>query len=810
MKYDHTKTTSASVARSYTQGWKTALERYYKSSQQKQRLQPICLLLLLWLPSVTAAQTLTQTVRGKIIDQEAQSPLPGANVLVLGTDPLLGSSTEADGSFRIERVPVGRHTLKISCVGYEDAQVPEFTVGSGKEVVLTIRLTESLIQMDELVVTAESEKGKPNNELAFISARSFTVEETKRYAASINDPARMALSFAGVASTDDGSNNIVIRGNSPRGVLWRLEGIEVPNPNHFGEEGASGGGVSMLSVNALDNSDFYTGAFPAEYGNAASGVFDIKLRKGNSEQREYALQTGLLGIDFAAEGPFSPNQRASYLVNYRYSTLGILGALGIDVVGDAVPNFQDLTFKVHVPTLRAGSFSIWGLGGLSRQATKDEGDQESFRYDMGTSGLSHVYFFGSNTYAETTLSYAKTVNSFLDREPANRYVYDEKFTNNSLRGSWLLNHKFNARHTVRTGLIVSRLSFDLFSQTAENDTAVIDVDARGATYLLQSYGQWKWRINEQFTLNAGLHHMHFALNGNASLEPRAGLRWELTARQALNLGFGIHSRLDPLVNYFASFVPDGSALPVQPNRQLELTKARHYVIGYENRLREDLHLKVEAYYQQLYDVPIGFAGGHDAPWYSTFSMINYEGGIVSVPLRNNGIGQNRGVELTLEKFFTKQYYFMLTGSLFKSGYTPLDGKEYSTRFNGNHVLNLLGGKEFQLGGSSSKVLAINLRALWAGGNRYTPVDLAASRRSGDAVYQWNRRYAGQVKDYLRADVRVSFRRNRARYTSTISLDIQNVTNRQNVFSQYYSNTAQDVVSSYQIGLVPVLNYRVEF
>ena len=346
---------------------------YNKSNRQRKSLQRICVFLLLWswLPLATTAQTLTQTVRGKIIDQEAQSPLLGANVVVLGTDPLLGSSTEADGSFRIERVPVGRHTLKISCIGYEDAQIPELIVGSGKEVVLTIRLTESLTQMEEIVVTAESEKGKPNNELAFISARSFTVEETKRYAASINDPARMALSFAGVASTDDGSNNIVIRGNSPRGVLWRLEGIEVPNPNHFGEEGASGGGVSMLSVNTLDNSDFYTGAFPAEYGNAASGVFDIKLRKGNSEQKEYALQAGLLGVDFAAEGPFSQNAKASYLVNYRYSTLGILGALGIEVVGDAIPNFQDLTFKVHVPTQRAGV--LLSLGARRTQPTGNEG-----------------------------------------------------------------------------------------------------------------------------------------------------------------------------------------------------------------------------------------------------------------------------------------------------------------------------------------------------------------------------------------------------------------------------------------------------
>ena len=759
---------------------------------------------------MATAQVLTQTIRGKIIDQESQSPLVGANVVVLGTDPLLGSSTEENGTFRIERVPVGRHHLKITCIGYEDAQIPELTVGSGKEVVLTIRLTESLVQMDEVVVTAASEKGKPNNELAFISARSFTVEETKRYAASINDPARMALSFAGVASNNDESNNIVIRGNSPRGVLWRLEGIEVPNPNHFGEEGASGGGISMLSVNTLDNSDFYTGAFPAEYGNAASGVFDIKLRKGNSERREYAFQAGLLGVDFAAEGPFSQNSRASYLVNYRYSTLGILNALGIEVVGDAVPNFQDLTFKVHVPTKKAGAFSLWGLGGLSRQIDEDEVGQEAFRYDVGTIGVSHVYFFGKNTYAETVLSYAKTVNSFIDDEPGNQYIYDEKFVNTSLRGSWLINHKVNTRHTLRAGLITSRLAFDLFSSTTERDTATTDVDAAGTTYLLQSYAQWKYRIAPGLTLNTGLHYMHFVLNSNTSWEPRAGLRWEFTPRQALSVGFGVHSRLDPLVNYFATFRPDASSAYEQPNKNVELTKSRHYVLGYDYSLRADVHLKVEAYYQQLYDVPIGVAAGRDIPQYATYSMINYEDGIVNAPLVNDGTGRNYGLELTLEKFFTNQYYFMLTGSLFESKYTPLDGREYDTRFNGNHVVNFLAGKEFKLGGNSNKVLAFNIRTLWAGGNRYTPIDVEASRQQGQAVYQWDRRYARQVSDYFRTDLRVSFRRNRPKYSSTISLDIQNVTNRQNVFSRYYSSEDQTIVSSYQLGLIPVLNYRVEF
>jgi len=755
------------------------------------------------------AQTLTQTIRGKVIDQESLTPVIGANIVILGTDPVLGASTDVNGEFKIQNVPVGRHTLQTSSIGYEEAVIPELVVGSGKEVVLTVRLTESLVKMDELVITANQEKNRPNNDLATVSARSFTVEETKRYAAAVNDPGRMALSFAGVATGDDESNIIVIRGNSPKGLLWRIEGVEVPNPNHFGEEGSSGGGISMLSVNMLDNSDFFTGAFPAEYGNAASGVFDIKLRNGNNQQREYAFQAGFLGIDFAAEGPFSKNSNASYLVNYRYSTLGILEGLGLIPQDDAIPNFQDLSFKVNVPTKKAGVFSVWGLGGLSSQDLKEEGEEESFRYNMGVGGLSHVYFFGDKTFLESNLTFSKSLNKFTDDEPENAYFFEDNFENTAVRGSFLLNHKFNARHTLRSGFIASHLGFDALDETNLRDTTYTEVDSDGSTQLLQGYAQWKYRINEQFTLNTGFHYLYFALNDSDSFEPRLGLQWAFTPRQSLSFGFGIHSRIDPIANYFAQY-QTGVDEYVQPNKNLQLSKARHYVIGYDNMLREDLHMKIEAYYQDLYDVPIGLQQGIENPWYATYSMLNYENGIVDVPLANNGTGRNYGLELTLEKFFTYNYYFMLTTSLFESKYTPLDGKEYNTRFNGNYIVNLLAGKEFQVGKRKTNVLGINARLLLSGGNRTTPIDLESSNEEGRPVYEWDQRYSERLGSYFRTDLRISYRINKPKFSSIISLDIQNVTNHQNVFSQYYDRSTGKIEKTYQLGLIPVLNYRIEF
>jgi hypothetical protein len=757
-----------------------------------------------------------------VVDKESQTPVIGASVIITGTDPVKGSSTDINGNFRIDGVPVGRHTIRITSIGYEEQQIPELLVGSGKEVILNVRMTESLIQMNEIVVVAaEQEKGKPINDMATLSARSISVEETKRYAASINDPARAAQSFAGVSSTDDVSNEIVIRGNSPKGLLWRLEGVEIPNPNHFAEEGSAGGAVSILSVNMLDNSDFFTGAFPAEYGNALSGVFDIKLRRGNNEKREYAFQAGLLGVDFAVEGPFSKNSRASYLANYRYSTLSILDKIGIQVAGTSIPKFQDFSYKIHLPTKKAGNFSLWGIGGLSsqeREAEKDSSNweskydryQDAFSVKMGAVGLTHTYFLNEKTFFESVISFSGNSNIYkrdtLNGEYSPALDYKNNFTNTALRGSLLFNRKFNARHTLRTGIIFSHLSFDLFAEGRDRDLGnqvVRFVENQGSSQLFQSYAQWKYRIARNLTLNTGLHYLQLALNGSKSLEPRAGLKWDFAPTQSVGIGGGIHSRQEAMSTYFAQYrLEDGTY--VTPNKNLGFTKANHAVISYENQLKEDLRLKTEVYYQWLNKVPI-----RTDPT-STLAVINQEDGFITDSLVNKGTGRNYGVEFTLEKFFTNNYYFLATTSLYDSKYKAANGVAYNTRFNGNFIANVTAGKEIKVGKNKSNLIGLNTRVIWAGGKRYTPIHLEASQAKGQAVYHENRAYSEQAPNYYRADIRVSYRKNNPKASHIISLDIQNVSNRLNVYNKYYDEDKAEIATSYQTGLIPVLNYRIEF
>lgn len=749
-----------------------------------------------------------QTVKGRVVDTESQQPVIGANVIVTSVTPIIGGVTDTDGNFRIEKVPVGRHSFKITSIGYDDAFVQEINVGSGKEVELNIKLTESFRALNEVVVKAQKENGAPLNDMVSVSGRSFTVDQTKRFAASVNDPARMAMSFAGVAATDDGSNQLIIRGNSPKGMLWRMEGVEIPNPNHFAQEGASGGGISALSANVLGNSDFLTGAFPAEYGNATSGVFDLKLRKGNNEKREYAMQAGILGLDFAAEGPIGSKGGASYLANYRYSTLSVLNKIGVNLNGDASIDFQDGAFKVYIPYDDKVVVSVWGLGGISTSKVDDDDFKEKFKSNRGMVGVNYLRYINSKSYMESIVSYSATsqTGDFYDKNID--ATYQQKFVNQALRLSSLYNYKLNARNTVRLGVIINHLDFNLYDKDNEDGPYEINVDRKGSTQLFQAYAQWKSRLTPTVTVNAGLHGMLLALNNRYSIEPRVGVRWAVAPRSTISFGAGLHSKTESISTYFAQVKVSDNKTDLL-NKNLKLTKSAHFVAGYEFRPSASWRVLAETYYQHHYDIPIGPANT-TTPYLLHNSQLNEISGFVSDSLTSDGKGRSYGLELTVEKSLTAGIYLMSTTSLYQSKYTGRDGIERDSRFNGKYVQNFLAGKEWRVGKSKTNIFAANIKLLAAGGNRTTPIDLEKSREKGRTERDWSRSYSEQLPSYFRSDLRVSYTKNKRRTTSTISLDIQNVTNRLNAFDRYYNKKEDRVKLITQTGMLPILNYRLEF
>jgi hypothetical protein len=770
-------------------------------------------------------QVLTQTIRGRVIDADSKSPVIGAGVLLQSTD-IPGTSTDADGKFRIEKVPVGRHSLRVTSLGYEDAFLNNIVVGSGKEVVLTIELREKAFTADEVEIVYEKDKTKANNDLVTLSARNFQSEETERYAGSRGDPSKMVANYAGVATGNDARNDIIVRGNSPLGVLWRLEGVDIPNPNHFSTQGATGGPVSMLNNNLLGNSDFLTGAFPAEYGNKLAAVFDLKLRNGNNEKMEYTGQIGFNGLELGAEGPISKEKGSSFLVNYRYSTLEVFNLLGISFGVAALPKYQDASFKVNIPSAKKGIFTIWGIGGMSHLELLDskrdssewsftsKGEDLDFFSGMMATGVSHQYFFNSNTSGKLSLSYSAskfqvsvdTLSS--DRIPFN--VYTNRSIDGQVFANYTLTSKFNARNLIKSGITWKQLFFDYNSSYFSRTDQVYrdQLKENNSSGLAQAYAHWQFRVNENITLNNGLYYQLFTLNKTWALEPRLGMRWQFHPKQALTLGAGMHSQTQPLVYYSFKSFDYNTGQQVVTNRDLDLTRAIHYIAGYDLNFKEDFRLKLEAYYQTLYDVPV------EANTSSSLSMLNAGANIEGIPLVdslvNEGTGKNYGGEITIEKFFSKGYYFLLTTSVYESKYTGSDKIERHTAFSGGYVFNTLGGYEFKLGKDGNKLLALDAKFTLAGGNRYTPIDLSASIMEKNAVYIDELAWTKRFKDYQKLDVKVSFKLNKKRSTQLWFVSIENVLNHRNIFRQVFNEDQGAVVEEYQLGLFPYGGYRIEF
>jgi hypothetical protein len=776
--------------------------------------------LLTALLSATAlsAQQITQTIRGTITDQDSQATLIGATVLVLGSDPPIGAVTDVDGNFRLTGVPLGRVTLKITYTGYEDKTVPNLLIGSAKEEIVNISLAESVQVLEEIVVTGDQPKGEALNEMALVSAHTFSVEETSRFAGSFDDPARMVVAFAGVNGDAEGNNDIVVRGNSPKGILWRLEGVAIPNPNHFAGEGSTGGPINALSSKMLSNSDFFTGAFAAEYGDATSGVFDMKLKSGNNEQHEYTTAISTLGLDITAEGPFKTGSRASYIANYRYSALDLLDKAGVVDFG-GVPRYQDLSFKIQMPLNEKHMFALFGLGGFSGIDTeeKDEKDEDltigkfNGRNKMGVLGLSHTYQINDDMYLRSSLAATGSANSYQWAIPDDAgafYVIEKgKIGKSSVIASSTFNYKVDARHKIEAGFIFTRLNFDMNADEwdFEKDMLLNELSDEGSSATVQGFASWKYRVSDALTLINGVHYIQLALNNNFSLEPRAALKWQFTEKQSINAGAGLHSKLEGVSTYLAKRYADDGITFTQPNQDLELTKAAHFILGYDRQIGLNTHLKIETYYQHLYDVPV------EATEASAFSLLNRTEGYTTRQLVNEGRGRNYGAEFTVERYLHKGLYYMGTLSLFRSLYTPLDGRERNSAFDNNYVANFIGGKEFRTGRASrNKVFFVNTKVALIGGRRYSPVNLEESIAAGTEVTDELEPFSKKGNDIFRTDFSIGLRRNRKRTTTELKFDVQNIFNNQTVLGEQYIQASQSIYEGKQLGLLPTISYKINF
>lgn len=658
-----------------------------------------------------------------------------------------------------------------------------------------------------------------------ISGRAFSTNEANRFAGSQNDPARMARNYAGVSGASDQRNDIIVRGNSPQGLLWRIEGIPVPSPNHFAGQGSTGGPISIINYKLLSNSDFITGAFPAEYGNALSGVFDIKMRNGNDKRIERTIQVGALGLEAMIEGPFSKKNNSSFLVAYRYSTLSILAKAKINFGFASIPSYQDLSFKFNFVTKKAGTFKLFGLGGTSSTDFLDskrkeeqfspanKGENVHFGSNTGIVGLSHHYFFNKNTFIKTTLattyegngSERDSIQTDQNLKRTGGFGYDHyKFILNSF-----VNKKINAKNTLQVGIVAENITYQtkdsllLYHPVTAKPFWGYNNDFSGNTNLLQAYGQWKWKISDILTMNSGLHFQYLTLNNEFAIEPRVALNYQVKDNQTLSIGYGLHNQVQPYGMYF--FRDKYNSSNIETNKDLGFTHSNQLILGYDLSLKKDFRLKVETYYQHLSNVPV-------ESHLSSYSVMNYGATFYNTyrdSLVNNGTGYNYGIEFTLEKFFSKQYYFLLTTSLFNSKYKGSDGVERNTAFNGKYVINALGGCELKL--KKNFTILLDAKFTIAGGLRNTPIDLIASAKNKEATYKENEVNTMQNALYFKPDLKFTVRKSfKNKVALEWALDLQNVANYKNVFLNWYDKNSNTENPVYQNGFLPTFQLKLEF
>ncbi|MEM6264130.1 MAG: TonB-dependent receptor [Bacteroidota bacterium] len=768
------------------------------------------------------AQGVSQAVRGTITGPNGTQPIEGATIVILDSVNNLTAQSDADGVFNFDAVPAGLRTLKVEQAGYREYTLPGLEIEGSRELILAIRLEPNIALADSVVITAQNQRL-----LSGVSTRTISLAETKRYAATFYDPARLATSFAGVATGNDGANHLVIRGNSPNGLLWRLEGVDIVNPNHLPNAGTfsdlpslRGGGVTILSTQLMSDVTFSQGAFQANYGNALSGVMDVSLRSGNPTKDQYTVSASLIGLDLAAEGPVGKTGNSSFVGNYRYSTVGVLSALGVDV-GDEDINYQDLSFKFNFPTKKAGTFSFFGMGGTSKndfEAIRDtsvwgeEKDRSDITFSsrMGALGLTHQVVLGTKTFVRSALAASGISNErnqdfvLSDSAFSTPTVEEDRQQQSLITFNTSISHQFSDRLSAKGGVFVNRIGYDLLSRRADlEDPFNLNTvaEAEGNTFLLQPYAQANYRVNERLRVRAGVHVMQLSLNNDISIEPRAGASYLLFPGHTVSLAYGLHSQMQPLNLYFTP----SDSLGNSPNRDLGFTRAHHVVVSYAAKLNDHFSIKVEPYFQSLFNVPIVNRPS------SSFSALNLFEGAIADSLSNDGTGTNMGVDVNVERSLSKGYYYMLGVSVYDSKYTGGDGIERDTRFNGNYLFTATGGKEFYFNRPNKQVTwGLNARVVYQGGYRTTPIDTLASAATGATVLRESEAFSEQLADYFRLDIRISWKKNKKGYTRTLAFDLQNATNRENVASQRYDIQAQRIITRFQLGLIPLLTYRLDF
>lgn len=737
----------------------------------------VLLLLLLGLLTTVSAQP-THRIKGTVIDKASRQPLEFINVLVLGLGR--GGVTDAEGHFNIGEVPPGIYRLQASAVGYKTILTPEYIV-STKDLTIQIETEENLTELEGVTVTASPFRRDPESP---VGLRIIGLQEIEKSPGANRDISRIVQSYPGVAFSPAGyRNDLIVRGGSPSENRFYLDGVEIPNINHFSTQGASGGPVGIINADLIREVNFYTGAFPTDRGNAMSSVLDFKLRDGDMERNSLKATLGASEVSLASNGHIG--KKTSYLVSVRQSYLQFL----FDMLGlPFLPTFTDAQFKLKTRFNANNELTILGLGGIDNMKLNTKLDGEKAEYILSylpkiqqeTFTLGAVYRHYAGIHVQSVVvshSYLNNRNTkYLNNDESSadnlslklRSVEQEtkfRIENTSTFGNWKINFGANLDYSQYTNTTFQRVYID-----------------EGRTFDYHTYlGMWRWGIfgtinyattDERFTASLGVrtdaNNFSSGMKGMGDqLSPRLSLSYRLTDGLYLSGNAGLYYQLPP---YTGLGFKDNNGAWV--NKYLRYMSVSQESLGLSWHPGNTFELSAEGFYKQYDKIPFSIADGIPLACKG-----NDYGVIGNEALSSTAQGRAYGIEILMKWLIAKELNLASSFTLFKSEYRNNKQSEYiASAWDNRYIFNMSGTYNFPHNWS------LGMKISCIGGAPYTPYDVEKSslvtawNAQGRPYYDYTKYNTGRLPAFGQLDVRVDKTFYLKRCMLGFYIDLQNVTN----------------------------------
>ncbi len=727
--------------------------------------------------SLLSAQPIHQ-VKGTVIDKNSREPLEFINVMITGLN--LGAVTDAEGHFTIEKVPPGIYRLQATAIGYKSVTTPEYIL-STKNLNISIEMEENLTELDGVTITTSPFRRDVESP---VSLRIIGLQEIEKSPGANRDISRIVQSYPGVSFSPIGyRNDLIVRGGSPSENRFYLDEVEIPNINHFSTQGASGGPVGILNADLIREVNFYTGAFPADKGNALSSVLDFKLRDGDMERNSLKATLGASEVSLASNGHLG--KKTSYLVSVRQSYLQFL----FDMLGlPFLPTFTDAQFKIKTRFNAQNELIVLGLGGIDKMKLNTKADNEDNEYilsylpkiEQSTFTLGTVYRHYAGAHIQSVVvshSYMNNRNTkYLQNDESNpdnlmlrlRSTEQEtklRFENSSSFGNWRIKLGVNLDYSQYTNTTFQHVYID-----------------RAQTFDYHTYlGIMRWGIfgtfnytstDDHFTASLGLrtdanNYSSAMKDLSNQLSPRLSLSYQLTDHWALSGNAGLYYQLPP----YTALGFKNSNGQFANKYTLQYMKVSQESLGITWRKGDTFEASLEGFYKDYDKIPLSIVDNIPLACKG-----NDYGVIGNELLTSTAQGRSYGAELLIKWLIAQKLNLASSLTLFKSEYRNSKESEYiASAWDNRFIFNLRGTYYFP------HQWSFGMKVSCIGGTPYTPYDadksslVTAWNAQGKPYYDYNQYNKERLPAFTQVDIRIDKTFYLKRCMLGFYIDLQNIT-----------------------------------